>query len=105
MHHQPSSLKVKLTGLPGPSSYAAAYDDDPSGEGGHHELCLIDAGVRSMLDVPLSGGQNIQTLNLHCNHIRQIENLQVRLRARIQNNTAGLEIARGHGRGCPYTWP
>ncbi|KAI8504572.1 leucine rich repeat [Branchiostoma belcheri] len=47
---------------------------DVSGSGVTTELCLIDANITSLLSVPLS--QSIQVLNLHCNQISQIENLQ-----------------------------
>ncbi|ELU06182.1 hypothetical protein CAPTEDRAFT_212152 [Capitella teleta] len=39
----------------------------------NQELCLFDAGIQSIRDVPLSS--NLQVLNLHCNGIRVIENL------------------------------
>ncbi|XP_019628740.1 PREDICTED: leucine-rich repeat and coiled-coil domain-containing protein 1-like [Branchiostoma belcheri] len=47
---------------------------DVSGSGVTTDLCLIDANITSLLSVPLS--QSIQVLNLHCNQISQIENLQ-----------------------------
>ncbi|XP_071958778.1 leucine-rich repeat and coiled-coil domain-containing protein 1-like isoform X2 [Antedon mediterranea] len=61
----PEIFHVKLTGL----SQDTNMDPDKP-----HEICLIDAGVTSLLDVPLVG--HIQTLNLHCNEIGIIENLQ-----------------------------
>ena len=69
------ALRVKLTGIDVPSS-SAPYDGY-HGDTTNHELCLIDAGIKNLRDVPLFGS-NIQTLNLHCNQIAQIENLQVR---------------------------
>ncbi|CAH1270558.1 LRRCC1 [Branchiostoma lanceolatum] len=47
---------------------------DVPGPGTTTELCLIDANISSLLNVPFS--QSIQVLNLHCNQISQIENLQ-----------------------------
>ncbi|XP_072024521.1 leucine-rich repeat and coiled-coil domain-containing protein 1-like [Amphiura filiformis] len=78
MYHPPSrssGLRVRLTGvdLPGSNEAYAPYHDE--GASPDHELCLIDAGIKSLLDVPLFGA-NIQTLNLHCNQIAQIENLE-----------------------------
>ena len=87
MYHQPtrsasSGLRVKLTGIE-PGSYQNESDlpgiyqnDIATGSGPSHELCMIDAGIRSLLDVPLFGDA-IQTLNLHCNQIAEIENLEV----------------------------
>ena len=37
------------------------------------ELCLIDSGIRSLRDVPLSA--QLHVLNLHCNQLQRIENL------------------------------
>ena len=34
------------------------------------EVCLIDAGILSLQDVPLHLG--VSTINLHCNHISRI---------------------------------
>ncbi|XP_076112416.1 leucine-rich repeat and coiled-coil domain-containing protein 1-like [Mytilus galloprovincialis] len=39
-----------------------------------HELCLIDSGVKSLLNVPIR--PNLQVINLHSNFIQRIENLQ-----------------------------
>ncbi|XP_035680268.1 leucine-rich repeat and coiled-coil domain-containing protein 1-like [Branchiostoma floridae] len=47
---------------------------DVPGPGATTELCLIDANISSLRNVPLS--QSIQVLNLHCNQISQIENIQ-----------------------------
>lgn len=39
-----------------------------------HELCLIDSGIKSLLNVPIR--PNLQVINLHSNFIQRIENLQ-----------------------------
>ena len=38
------------------------------------ELCLIDCGVTSLLDIPLRN--HLQSINLHSNYINRIEGLQ-----------------------------
>jgi leucine-rich repeat/coiled-coil domain-containing protein 1 len=42
------------------------YDSDG------HELCLIDSGIKTLLNVPLR--PNLQVINLHSNFIQRIEN-------------------------------
>ena len=71
--HPKSSLRVKFSGV---STAEEQYDQGNDGSDQAsvpRELCLIDAGIRSMRDLPLSG--HIQTLNLHCNQITNVENL------------------------------
>ncbi|XP_071511162.1 leucine-rich repeat and coiled-coil domain-containing protein 1-like [Diadema antillarum] len=63
-----SNLRVTLSGVSLPTDQAASDEAAPQ------ELCLIDAGIQSMLNLPLVG--RIQTLNLHCNSISKLENLQ-----------------------------
>ena len=70
--HGRGNFRVKFSGVAGPSEQH--MDDNLSGPGGPDELCLMDAGVQSMNDLPLTN--HIQSINLHCNQIGKIENLQ-----------------------------
>jgi hypothetical protein len=54
------------------------YDSDG------HELCLIDSGIKTLLNVPLR--PNLQVINLHSNFIQRIENFN-NLRRDHQSHT------------------
>ena len=40
------------------------------------EVSMMDAGLRSLFEVDFNP-ETLQTLNLHCNHIERIENLDL----------------------------
>ena len=69
--HPKPHFRVKFSGVSAADDQNNMRNDESSSS---HELCLIDAGIRSIRGLPLSG--HIQTLNLHCNQITRLENLE-----------------------------
>ncbi|XP_030831439.1 leucine-rich repeat and coiled-coil domain-containing protein 1 [Strongylocentrotus purpuratus] len=70
--HGRGNFRVKFSGVASPSEQH--IDDDLAGTGAPDEFCLMDAGVQNLKDLPLTA--HIQSINLHCNQIAKIENLQ-----------------------------
>ncbi|XP_064641246.1 leucine-rich repeat and coiled-coil domain-containing protein 1-like [Lineus longissimus] len=66
-------------------------------ENAETEMCLLDSGVQSLKDVPLHPG--LQVLNLHCNYIREIENLHM-LRSLFHLDLSSNQINSIEGLEC-----
>ncbi|XP_013401506.2 leucine-rich repeat and coiled-coil domain-containing protein 1 [Lingula anatina] len=59
------------------------------------ELCMIDSGLQSLSDVPIRQYNNLKVLNLHCNFLRRIENLQLRSLLHLDLSSNQIERIEG----------